>query len=299
MSGTNTESSDGSLTVMGRTIPPQQVKSLLRFYEADHQLTPEDRGILADDLVAARSRQLISGMLTSLIALFTPSMMKHFRDQARAKATGATAPTRPVFARPGLSISVACLTYFITMLYSGKVSMDLKIELLGREKADYLLEEHARLSKVRQFNVWKSLSADRLPLFAYYYQDTAVNPDHIMKDPRKLAAEHPNAGTYQPNSSTTQEFVIDSEKHTSAWSQIRQQNGIIDTPRQLDKLSRGSQEGSIDDYMSPQKNYEDYSTFYSSNESREYLGEVPSYLDKENKEDAKSLSAWDRVRRGK
>lgn len=299
MSDTNTESSDGSLTVMGRTIPPQQAKSLLRFYEADSQLTLEDRGALADDLVSARSRQLISGLLASLLALFTPSMIKHFRDQGGAKSTGQAAPKRPVFARPGLSISIACLTYFMTMFYSGKVSMDLKIEQLSREQANYLLEEDIRQSKVRQYNVWKSLSADRLPLFAYYYQDTAVNPDHIMKDPRKLAADHPNAGSYQPNSTSSRGSAIVTEEHPSTWSHIRQQNGFNDTPRQFDELVTNQHGDPNYDDVGSKRDNEDYSSFFSLNDTLEVVGEKPTFSGILDKEDSKPLSAWERVRRGK
>lgn len=296
MSDTNSESSDGSLTVMGKTIPPQQAKSLLNFFEADHQLTLEDRGILADDLVNARSRQLISGMLTSLIALFTPSVIKHYRDQARAKLIGSTSVKRPVFANPSASISIACLVYFATMYFSGKVSMDLKIEQLSHEQVDYLLDEKSRESKTRQLSVWKAISADRLPLFAYYYQDTAVNPDHIMKDPRKMAAEQ----SYLPNSSNTRGSVIDSVQlqHPSAWSQVRQKNGFSDTSGQFDTLITNQGDGSIIEYMSAQNENDGYSSAYSSDDSHELLDSPPSFLEKPNKEESKPLSAWDRVRRG-
>lgn len=282
MPETNTEQDfnpDGSLTIMGQKIPPKYVQSLLAFYEADHQLTPNERKILAEELSGARMLLVFSGMLTSAVALFAPSMWKHFKLQAELKVSGATLPKRPVFHRPFMSGLFATGAYFLTLYYTSKVVRDGKIEDLTRAQSDGLLGEETRESKKRQLDVWKALSPERLPLFAYYYQDTVIHPANIMVDPRQLAHKKPHEPSYIPPANGVK--PESEQAASSSWSHVRQENGFFDAKKEDPKETEGS---SVQD-LSTSKHDTSSDSFYKDNSSSQ-------------DQETKPMSAWERIRKG-
>lgn len=271
--------SDGSLTIMGHRIPPQHVKSIVRFYEADHVLTPAERGILADELSATQVLLVYTGMLTSTMALFGPSMNKYFREKAAAKKAGTTFVKRPVFHKPFLSGSLAAGVYFLTIFMTIKTTRDQKVSTLTQEQTSYKFNDEERASKGRLLDVWKALDLAKVPLFAMYYRDTSEHPANILKDPRSLATTKPHEVTYMP---PTRDISVQANLPSSSWLHVREQNGFVD-PKSADESKRELSQSVSDDASDP-----------IDTES----GEVTSY-DGASKSSETQLSAWERVRRGK
>lgn len=277
--------SDEYLTLLGHKIPASQLKSLLNFFNADHQLNQKERKILADDLSAARSSLLVTGMISSTMALFVPSMNKHFREQAKVKLAGTSQPSKNlVFHKPMLSAMLATGVYFGTMYYVSKGIRDRKILDLERELRDYLLDEEQRASKARLLDVWRALNAARVPLFVRYYQDTAVNPSYIMKDPRSLVITKTNEVNYLPLTRRSQELE---NQPTTAWSHIRQENGF-------DESKLDNQDQDINTDILDLNDKKDYTSFSLSDSSYE----VPSFEEGAT-EESQQFSAWEKIRKRK
>lgn len=278
-------SSDKPLVIMGRTIPANQVGPLLNFYEADHRLTHEDRLVLASDLLSARKEQFLSGFVFSSAALFAPSLYKSHRAKLAAKASGSPGLTltRPTLHKPFLSVSVAVGVYFLTMYLSGRVTMDLKIQQLTRDRTNYQLSEDERESKERLLEVWKTFRPERLPLFAFYYQDTSAKPEHIMKDPRELAAQLSVGGSYSPG-----QPVVNSGDHTpSAWAQIRKENGFTESTNQYQSRYGSAGPNTVESFGDNESN----DTFYLDESD-------PASKKSDTSKSDRPMSAWDRVRKG-
>lgn len=283
-SDSNTNS-DGSLTIMGHRIPPQHVKSIVKFYEADHVLTPGERAILADELSTTQVLLVYTGMLTSTMALFGPSVNKYFKDKAAAKKAGAHFVKRPVFHKPFLSGSLAAGVYFLTIFATIKTTRDQKVSTLIQEKTSYKFNEEERASKGRLLNVWNALDLAKVPLFAMYYRDTAEHPANILKDPRSLATTKPHEVTYMPPSRNNS---VQAKLPSSSWLHVREQNGYIDQKATIDD----KKEIDLNSFISNED---------SSNSKDSATDQSGSYSDDllENTEDTQKLSAWERVRRGK
>lgn len=281
----NSESrSDESLTIMGRSIPPEHLKPLLRFYEADHQLTSNERARLAEDLVMARRTLISSGMVFSTMTLFIPSMAKHYRENGFTLPGRRPATRLPFFYKPFWSAALAAGAYFFSVYFTGKATVDSKILQLNSKLCDSLMDDEQKQSTSRILNVWKSLNVEKLPLFAFYYEDTVLHPDHIMKDPRELALKEPTI--YQRSKDGYLETDI---PNSNSWVAIRQQHGFEE--KRLVPSQYGNPKH---DHLHPFGESDGKNPFFvdRSDLFRQVEGDSP-------KQESLPVSAWDRVRKRK
>lgn len=249
----------GEISIFGRTIKAQHLGPLMKFYEADHPLTTDERRELAKDISNGRLVSLLWASIDCLIAFLAPTAYKRFTDRragnpppagaagtaatGNATFTGNTAGTlprvpngavrRPVFHRPVLSTLLAMGVYFTSLYVHGRKHQEWRIGELEKEYSDGTLSQEERESKHRLAAVWKALSPAQLLLFAEYYAQTARNPAMKLKSPKEVAAEGPHAVHYMPppERSIGEGFGgfakthVD-EKPAPHWEKIREVNGF-------------------------------------------------------------------------
>lgn len=278
MSDNENSPKDGSIMVMGRRIPAADVKHLMQFYNADQKLTTDDRKILAEDVGYARFSTLMWTLVDSSMALFAPTALQRVREK-RAGFKPPEGLKRPLLHRPLFSAVVATGVSLLSYYYHANTYKEYRIAILSDESKSTGVNQDVRASKQRMLDVWRALDPTRYTLFAFYFYETAHNPDFIIKNPMALAEKEPHEVHFLPPPSSKLGFpgTSDREKVPEAngahWEKLREANGFA-------RLS--STTPTSDD---PVENDDD--NVFGLNDTEE-----------KSSEGEKKVSAWERLRKG-
>lgn len=276
----NSSNSEGTVTVPVNTdnpllhrLSPSQFQASVKFYEADHQLTMDDRRDIANDLQTVVPKIGIASNLSAITGFFGLTLydrLKNRNPTQLLKVEPNPLLTRRFVKQPFVSFCIG----LICMVLGGEVTARYQFS----SKINQLLMSP---EKQRQLNVWNTLDYHQASLFFMYYKKSSEDPSFILKDPRKFTEKELHEVHYSkpvPKSPNgvfgrhDDRVVVDPEsKHLTQWEEIRRANGFAPASTQI--VSEDS-----DDPFS-------------------YSSDAPS--DDTSDEPSAPQSAWERVRQGK
>lgn len=247
---------------------------LVRFYEAEKKLTPEDRTELGESIRKISFYSNYGAYGSATIAYFLPTILYNYKNPGAAPAVninGKEVKPMFVFRRPFLSVFVAFGTLLVTKLLVSTIMVS---------------KEEKRSENSRQKEVWGQLN--KLPtmglaVYGEYLLKSATDALIRMKDPREVAKDlrdHPNAVRYIPTLDNSKTKPGDPEDPSAgeAWQHIREENGF---PKKGAKTT-GNQEEAVQDSK--------ISDFFSS----DGLEEEPNSSESQNNS---PTSSWERIRK--
>lgn len=229
---------NGTVTVLGRKFSVKDFKPLMRFYNADKELTPEDRVVLAEDLGLARNITLMWTLLDTSMAFLAPTLYQRYRERGNPPVLP-PGVRRPPFYKPFLSSIIATGIYFVSYYYHGMNHKAYRIAELSIQSGDSALTEQQRDSKKRMLNVWEAIEPTKFTLFAFYYYETAANPAMILQNPMSFVSSDPHHVNYFPPPEGGKIGFFGGKEHKEetgeAWEKLREANGFT-TPAHQQKL---------------------------------------------------------------
>lgn len=214
-------------------LTPKQFEASIKFYEADKQLSQEDRGEVAEDLQTIMYKTAFVGYGSAMGNFFIPTIAHRFQKPV---TTSVPKPAvKPLIYKPFLSFLIGLTALLITNQQVAKYQFSNKIESL-----------EAETTKTKQLATWKAMDYHQASLFYLYYRKTAENPSYIVKDPRTYTDKSLHEVHYNPPSKDhhfTKALGIgqnDASDNSmlSHWDQIRIANGF--TPSQDSANSDGN-----------------------------------------------------------
>lgn len=256
-----------------------QFQASVQFYEADRQLTLDDRVQLAEDMRIITPKIGGASFLLGLAGFFSWTVYRRFGGAAGAGAGAGAAGPRSTFPRPfGPRFIHRPFRSFMTAL----VCMVIGNQVAGRYQFNKQMTKlESDPYKQRQLNVWKHIDRRQLPLFSLYYIKSSQDPSYILQDPRTYTEKQMHQVHYrQPYQGKgvfrkDDDRKVDEDGKMTHWEQIRVSNGFGPKPEDNRVQSSESQSESPSEGQSGE-----------SSESDSPAGTSGS-------------SAWDRVRRGK
>lgn len=235
-------------------LTPQQFDASIKFYEADKELKPEDRGEVAKDLQSIMYKTAFIGYGSAIGNFFLPTIVNRF--QRPPIPTAPTNKVKPIIHKPFLSFIIGLTAMLITNQQVAKYQFSKKIDSFEAEP-----------SKKNQLEVWKAMDYHQASLFFLYYRKTTDNPSFVVKDPRSYTGKSLHEVHYDPPSKDrhfTKTLGIgqeeDSEKGVlSHWDQIRISNGftpsqVSSTPENDQQFQPSSDQANDDNNYEPEQN---------------------------------------------
>lgn len=223
----------------GRKVSRAQLEPLVEFYKADHELTAQDRKIMASDLEKVRNTSVMWGMLDASLAFFVPTMYQRYVSSKTAIQGDALRkiPVRRFIHRPMLSMVIGTAVYFTSILYTANKLINSQVDKLTTAVSASESEEESERLK-RLLSVWKSMLPSQVTFYYLYYWKSSQDPSFILKDPVKMA-QNPHEVHYIPPAHHKRligGFVSEPEleKHLPHWEQIRKENGFIESEQRED-----------------------------------------------------------------
>lgn len=192
-------------------LTPTQFQHTVQFYEADQQLTPEDRIAISDDLMHRVRVATFGGVGTSTLMVLAPTMY------ARIKGIPPFDSATPLIRRPRMY-----KPFWSFMLSLGTML------LVNQQLCKYEFTKQIRdledkgASKEKQLAAWKAMDYHQAGLFFLYFKKTAEDPTYKLKDPRKVTMESLHEVRYHPSKDSH-----GPPDHTK-WEKIRKENGFVD-----------------------------------------------------------------------
>lgn len=270
MSEENQDNSNSNEKVnfFGKQVTRAQLQPFVKFYEADHNLTTEDRKVMATELNWISNSSQIWGMLDASLAFFAPTFYRRFMNSKTSKVAEnvRNMPVRRFIHRPFLSTMIGTATFFVSVIYHNKNLLDYTVTLLDKEIASNEFNQDQREAKKRQLGVWKTMVPTQMTFYYLYYWKTSNDPSLVLKDPRTMM-ENPHEVHYIPP--PQQNHGQHHENEAPQWAKIRAANGFLSS--EDEKKDESEDEGLLDGMLEDPK----------------------EEVDSEPKR-----SAWDRVRRG-
>lgn len=271
MSEENPEAnSNEKVSFFGKQVTRGQLQPFVKFYEADHNLTTEDRKTMAADLNWISTSSQIWGTLDASLAFFAPTFYRRYMNTKTSKVAESfrNMPVRRFIHRPFLSTMLGTATFFVSVIYHNKNLLDYTVSMLDKEIAGTELTEDQKEAKRRQLGVWKTMVPTQMTFYYVYYWKTSKDPAQVLKDPRTMT-ENPHEVHYIPPNEHSHGEI---HREAPQWAKIRAANGFLEA----DEVKKGeSEEGLGDGGVEP-------------------IGE--SIDVEEPKVVEKPKSAWDRVR---
>lgn len=177
---------------------PEKFAKALEFYDADQELTQEDRVQIRDDLKEVLVGDNLASYGSGLIGFLMPTLyMRFFR---KGLVNG-----KSFFQKPVLSGAIGLANMMVThRVYSQK---------LFNEKMNLGLPQ-------RQLNVWKAMEQRLLGVYMFYYAKTAQDPKFKLEDPREYTEENRLKVRFDP-----EKYREGHPQELSTWDRIRLSNG--------------------------------------------------------------------------
>lgn len=258
--------SNDKVNFFGRQVSRGQLQPFVKFYEADHKLTTEDRKTMAADLNWISTSSQIWGMLDASLAFFAPTFYRRYMNLKSSKGAESfrTMPVRRFIHRPFLSTMIGTATFFVSVIYHNKNLLDYTRSMLDKEIAGTELTPDQKEAKKRQLSVWNTMIPTQMTFYYVYYWKTSSDPSLVLKDPRTMA-ENPHEVHFIPPA----EHSGESQREAPQWAKIRAANGFqdVDDRKETPELSEELGDGALEPVA-------------------------------EAEEGKPARSAWDRVRRG-
>lgn len=244
------------VTLYGREVTLAQMEPIIKFYDADHQLTEADRKVMFTDVNWMSNTSRLWGMVDASLVFFAPTF---YRRYTTSKLTNVAEqwrnmPLRQFIHRPFLSAMIGTVTYFVSVLYHTRIRIDHKVDLLNKEIYTEGTTHEEAEAKKRRLAVWKSMMAREMTFYYIYYWNTSRNPAHVLKDPREIA-KNPHEIHYMPPSETAENqrllFAAAPEHETEAphWAKIRAANGFVASKHDEHEDNSAEIDGVLEDHF--------------------------------------------------
>lgn len=263
----------------GRQVTRAQMEPFLKFYDADHQLTTEDRKTMATELKWVSNSAQMWGMFDASLAFFAPTFYRRYTTSKVTKVAESwrNMPVRNFIHKPFLSVFLGTATYFVSIVYHAKTSLDYQVGLLSKEIGDREYTPEQVEAKKRQLSVWKTMVPSQMTFYYLYYWKSSTDPSLVLKNPLSMT-ENPHEVHYVPPAEQEDHqhrtpFGTHQDPEAPHWAKIRAANGFAGAS-EPEKESSSLFDDVLEDPITA--------------EQIETAPEVP-----ETKK-----SAWDRIRRG-
>lgn len=255
----------------------KQFDASVKFYEADHRLTKQDRLDLSKDLQDVVFKSSLIGYLSGIGNFFLPTIIDRFRSKKAGAVANQGRFQFPRIQKPFFSFFLGLSTMMFMHQLVSKYQFSKNIERLEADS-----------SKSRQVEVWKAMDYHLASLFYLYYRKTAQNPSFTIKDPRSFTLHNVHEVHYDPPSKNTHftkalgigDESMSQNSNLSHWDRIRLANGFYPTE-------------STSDNESPE---------FQSNESDPFLSnpndDTSASVNTPTQESNTKKTAWDRIREG-
>lgn len=209
--------------------PFRDQAKVLKFWEADHLLKPQERKQIAQDLDAFGRASASWALASSMIVLFVPTIQDRLIRYRAGKPTNLpnNVPIKaPLFKSPFKSIFLSIITFEVMM----NINLYTYFQVKRKDMALLAASETPPDKFTRMKTVWDLIPMTHAPFWARYYDLTSKNASFIMRDPRTLTKDDlhkphyiPEAAQRRPigfGNSTKQEQTDDN----SEWKHLRDIN---------------------------------------------------------------------------
>ena len=164
----NMSSNTPSMDVLRLRLTPEQFEKCVKFYEADNQLTTEDRLKMRDELQLIIVGHRLVSYGAGMVGFLAPTIYYRFILKK--------IPNKISFVqKPFLSFILGLTNMLIYSSISRKKGLENKLQ-------SGALNE-------RQANAWRNMDWFNAPTFYAYYSKTAIDPKFKLKDPRLSGSE--------------------------------------------------------------------------------------------------------------
>lgn len=255
----------------------KQFDASVKFYEADHQLTKDDRLDLSKDLQDVVFKSSLIGYLSGIGNFFLPTIADRFQSKKVGNVVKQGRFQFPRIQKPFFSFFLGLATMMFMHQLVSKYQFSKQIERLEADS-----------SKSRQAEVWKAMDYHLASLFYLYYRKTAQNPTFTIKDPRSFTQHNAHEVHYDPPSKNTHftkalgigDESMSQNSNLSHWDRIRLANGFYPTESKPESESPEFQSNESEPFLS------------STQEGSSASVDAPSQAPNTKK------TAWDRIREG-
>lgn len=219
---------------------PQQFEAAVNFYDADKDLTVDDRNQIGEDLKQVIMKTAFVGYTSGVLGFFIPGLYnKYFgKPSTSGVPPGAlfTAGGRPLPVSPMKRFVHRPFLSFITGLSVMMITNQLTCRYLFNKKREAITDN------AKQLKIWQTMDYHQASLFFLYYRKSAENPSFIIKDPRSFTDDEIYYRPPPPSRNQHDHFTnalgigytkSPQEKggELSHWDQIRVANGFeVSTP---------------------------------------------------------------------
>ncbi|EGW31903.1 uncharacterized protein SPAPADRAFT_61006 [Spathaspora passalidarum NRRL Y-27907] len=181
---------------------PQQIQASIKFYEADHELTHEERLKITQDLQYMVGKSNIVTLGATIAGSLSPTVYyRYIKKQVPAGAR--------FIVYPGLSFFLGLGNLFLVNNMYGRYQFNQK----QNEVHDPKLQR-----------VWDSMDYRTLAIFYIYYLRSSADPNAIMKDPRSITREDIYGVKVDPNMAEKVNQPKDTySEYATRWNEIRQE----------------------------------------------------------------------------
>lgn len=228
------ENPNEKVSFYGRKVSRAQLEPLVKFYQADHELTHQDRQIMASDLEKVRNTSVMWGMLDASLAFFVPTMYRRYVNSKVTKQAESLVkiPVRRFIHRPMLSVVIGTAVYFTSILYNANKQINSQVDKLTTSVSAGESEAESSSLK-RMLNVWQTMLPSQVTFYYLYYWKSSQDPSFILKDPVKMT-QNPHEVHFIPPAQHKRQFggfssEPELEKTLPHWEQIRKENGFVET----------------------------------------------------------------------
>lgn len=209
-------------------LSPSQFQASVKFYEADHNLTLDDRREIANDLQVMVPKIGIASNISAISGFFGLTIYDRLKNRN---------PTQLLKVEPNPLMARRFVKQPFVSFCIGLICMVIGGEVTARYQFNSKMDQLQSIpDKQRQLEVWKTLDHHQASLFFMYYKKSSEDPSYILKDPRTFTERELHEVHYSkpmPKSKNgvfgreDDRMVIDPDsKNLTHWEQIRRANGF-------------------------------------------------------------------------
>lgn len=164
-------------------LTPQQQQLGVALYEADKDLTPQDRQIIANDLRSMTTRANLWTLVDATAAFFIPTAYRSFKMKSQ-KVPASEFLKQPVIHRKPLSAAIGFAVLLAAFPMELTYRWQNKINSLAAQRPSFPGE--VPTESERQLKMWKAMPQYQAALFYGYMSKTARDQSHVFQDPRQF-----------------------------------------------------------------------------------------------------------------
>lgn len=199
-----------------RRLSPEQFDAAVRFYEADQEITPSDRDVIANDLRGVLSTTSFWSYGMATLGFLTPTMYYKLWGPKLPDAWITTPqgtkrvpnPMNSLIRRPFLGFFIGLGTLMLTLQVVGKWQYN--------KKAQTITNPNER-------RVWDAMDYRQAGMFYIYFRKTAVDASYQVRDPRSFTRENIYEGFTRRGDAFANALH---PQEVSQWDLIRANNGL-------------------------------------------------------------------------